>query len=113
MTAKPRFLKDLGYLVVPTVTEWLVAFKVYEACLCGDGSLVYPDNGDFLDSVEAAPLFLHGEVKWDGCSNWHFDEQDRVMLHQCSRGGLEGIGKLLVTCWDMAKELMPNFQGRQ
>ena len=53
--------------------------------------------------MEDADVYLHGSVKWDGCSNWYFDQQDRVMLHGCSRADLVNIGEVMAKCWDYAR----------
>jgi hypothetical protein len=74
------------------------------------GSPSYPDPTDSLDKAER---YLNGAVKWDGCSDWHFDEQDRVMLHGCSRQNLVDLGDVMARCWDWAAELLPNFDGRR
>jgi hypothetical protein len=66
-------------------------------------------SGDTTNDVTAAEVFLHGEVKWDGCSNWHFDEQERVMLHGCSRDDLTKIGAIMAACWDWTAELCPKW----
>lgn len=116
-----RHFDNLRYSVIATVennpfgnepTE--VQFRIYEIFpwddagnrqwkKCVDGSY------DGVDVITDADAYAHGEVKWNGCSNWHIDEQDRVMLHECDRAGLENIGKILAACWDWTKELLPNF----
>ena len=59
--------------------------------------------------MDESEVYLHGIVKWDGCSNWHFDEQDRVMLHGCSREDLTNLGELMAKCWDYAKENLESW----
>ena len=71
------------------------------------GSPCHPDS---VESLELAQPYLHGYVKWDGCSNWYFDEQDRCMLHGCSRSDIQRFGDVMAFCWDWAKELLPNFE---
>jgi len=88
--------------------EVCVSFKVYTFVQCTDGSLLYLDDTheapEYVEDMTKASLYLHGQVKWDGCSDWHFDEQDRGMLHSGTRDSLIDIGKLLAKCWDIAKE---------
>lgn len=53
------------------------------------------------------PLII-GEIKWDGCSNWDFSPPpDPCKFHGCDREDLFNIGQVLLKCWDIAKELMP------
>lgn len=60
------------------------------------------------DLVEAQ-VFLQGAIKWDGCSNWHFDEQDNCMLHFCGARQASGIGRLMERMYDIAAARMPTF----
>lgn len=113
-----RDFDELGFTVVAEVKEYRVDFKVYD--ICGrtgslDGPYVYHREGsvnsmDWVESLDDAEVYLHGSVKWDGCSDWYFDEQDRVMLHGCSRHDIERYGMIMAACWDMTKELLPSFQ---
>lgn len=61
------------------------------------------------ERIETASTYLHGFIRWDGCSNWHFDEQDRVMLHFCGRSMLADVGILLTRMYDLAREHMPEL----
>lgn len=65
------------------------------------------------DTLKEASIFVNGAVKWDGCSNWHFDEQDFVMIHECTREGLLRIGEILAKCWDLTRELLPVWGGEK
>lgn len=59
---------------------------------------------------EETEVYLHGEVKWDGCSNWFFDEQQReAVLHGCSKKCLEDIGKIMAECWELTSKYCENF----
>jgi hypothetical protein len=114
-----RFGPDYsGYVIEATKSgnDYCVDFKVFEV-VGADGRTDAPLFGKkessgnpaadrhTLDRSEAE-VFLHGHVKWDGCSNLHFDEQDRVMLHFCSKQQAGDIGRLLERLYDIAAELM-------
>jgi hypothetical protein len=72
----------------------------------------HSDCGRDAPSINESEPYLHGNVKWDGCSNWYFDEQDRVMLHGCNKSDLLRLGQVMAECWDWAGELLgPNWQG--
>lgn len=57
-----------------------------------------------------AEVFLSGSVKWDGCSNWRFDSQDDVMIHFCSVGQAENVGKLFRWLYEIAADIMPDHR---
>ena len=108
---------DIGYAVVAEVKDddVHVDFKVYE--IYGEvfnmgekvGILNYHgNNGEFTPDIDKAKLYLHGTIKWDGCSDWWFDEQERrVMLHFCGRRDMRTLGLL----FDMMYEMMPDLLG--
>lgn len=68
------------------------------------------EDGDCFPTadIDSAGVYLSGEVKWDGCSNWRFDEQDDCMLHACSREELSRFSEAMQLCYDWAKELLPH-----
>lgn len=110
-----RLFEDIGFYAVAEAHSHQVDFKVYEVeglespnkpLFHKKDADTYPDP---VESIDDAEVYLHGAVKWDGCSNWHFDEQDRVMLHACDRSKLLAFGDVMAKCWDWAKEIMPNF----
>lgn len=113
-----RDWKDIEFTAVAAVSDLRVGFKVYDIMGYGEGatkgvfdvpswhragSNEWPDT---VDSLEEAEPYLTGEVRWDGCSNWHFDEQDRLALHACNRDGLTRLGEVMARCWDWAAELL-------
>ena len=94
--------KDIGngrYRALAKVDEYHVNFQIYDLWDC-------ENNLSFTPPRENT-IFLSGGVKWDGCSNWKFDEQERVMLHGCSREDLVIFGQIMAECWDWAFDLMP------
>lgn len=66
-------------------------------------------NADLVPTFEGAHVYAHGTVKWDRCSNWHFDEQDECMLHFCDREGMAAVGEMLARCHDAAGEILGGF----
>lgn len=121
ITRHIRHLEDLHFTVVSEARDYKVDFTVYDVVgFCeGANKGVYDrpiwhkigatDSMDSVETLEEAEVFLHGQVKWDGCADWYFDEQDRVMLHTCSRAGLERYSAVMLYCYDMARELLPDF----
>jgi hypothetical protein len=118
-TSQTKHFPNLGFTVCATAQTHCVEFVVYDIEAWQEGAtpgvydtplwhkadaLTHPDP---VNCIEEAEPYLHGEVKWDGCSNWHFDEQDRVMLHGCSRDDVLRFGQVMAACWDWAAELCP------
>lgn len=107
-----KHLEDLGFTVVATVAEDCsrVDFKGY--AIYGkdqNGEMFWCANLCDPVSLDQADLYFHGQVKWDECSDWHFDEQDRIMLHACDRAGLTRLGAVLAACHDWAGELLDRW----
>lgn len=109
-----RHFEDLGFSVVaePHENGCSVSYAVYDIYGSDDKGLLWTKiiNGCSYDirPIEDASVYLHGDIGWDGCSNWHFDEQDRVMIHRCGRRELSQVGAILLACFDMTKELIPD-----
>ena len=117
-TTHTRLMKDLDFMVVATVKDRCVEFNVYDIVGYVEGAVKgvfdvprFADGYDAIEDITAANRFLRGRVKWDGCSDWNFDEQDRCMLHACDRNGLQRMGEVMARCWDWTAELLPNFDG--
>ena len=102
-----KVFEDIGFVAIGFPRGYLANFKVYK--LCGitspDGQLVFTKDSDAVYEITEAELYLDGNVRWDGCSNWHFDEQDRCCIHGCDRDDLTAIGEIMARCWDWAADL--------
>lgn len=102
---------DDQFTVTARVFEYHIAFKIYRlVALKAENRPFWPiiggkGSGDWTDDLSKAEMFAHGDVKWDGCSNWYIDEQEVVMIHGCSRKCLTSIGEVLAFCWDKTEEL--------
>jgi len=101
-------LPDLGFVVFAEPSEYYVSFKIYEMP-ASEPQVYKGEGGEIVESIDEAWVYAHGDVKWDGCSNWHFDEQDHCMLHGCTRQHLVNLGLVLAACWDWASELCPKW----
>ncbi|WP_197962677.1 hypothetical protein [Burkholderia cenocepacia] len=113
-----RHSEALDFTIVAEVHESRVDFFVFDIIGWTGGRLDSTplwrrhraeSSSDLVEDISHAERYLHGRVKWDGCSDWYFDEQDRVMLHGCSRSDLQRLGDVMAACWDWASELCPNF----
>ncbi len=97
-----------GFTILATHYEYRTRFEVYKiAGTQDDGTLLYDRKGatswpDPVETLDEAQMFLSGDVKWDGCSNWVFEEPP--MIHFCSRQELVDVGLVLAACWDLATD---------
>ena len=110
------YFDDIGYAAKVTNQEsHRIEFVVYEIEGVTDkGQRLFhkkdsPTNPDPVETMDEADVYLHGSVKWDGCSNWYFDEQNRVMLHGCSREDLTNLGEVMAKCWDYVKDNLESW----
>jgi len=93
--------------------QYHIEFKIYSIeGITLDGDILYHKKNsqvwpDPVRNIDESEIFCHGSVKWDGCSNWHFDEQDRCMLHAGSKDGIVDLFKPLLECWEIAKKELP------
>lgn len=109
---------DLRFTIVASPQSHWVEYKIYEIVEASeDGkNFSWPRVGaehgmDVVTRLEWAEPYLSGSVKWDGCSNWSFDEQDKgVALHGCSREDLLRLGEVMARCWDLTAELCPAWK---
>lgn len=109
-----RHFEELGFTVIATPLGHYVEYKVFQiqGISIDPSTYYYNDSEDNqTESIEQAEVFAHGYVKWDGCSNWRFDEQDRVMIHGCCKEHLINLGLILAACWDWTAELIPETWG--
>lgn len=111
MSELTKHSRELGFTIVAVPGNYSVSFRIYKIAgwmldderpywVCGHSDTSY---------LESADVYLHGNVKWDGCSNWSFDAQEHGMLHCCERDELKRFSDVMLLCWDWASELCPNW----
>ena len=111
-----KVFKDIGFVAIGFPGEYKAEFKVYN--MAG----IDPDSGTPLlqradahawpaptEDISIAELYLHGTVKWDGCSDWHFDYPETLCHHGCDREDLVALGEVMARCWDWAAELCEHW----
>lgn len=110
---------ELDFVVVAESHSHWVEYKIYDVEYW-DTSGVYDtprfqragavSHPDVVESTEESEPYISGSVKWDGCSNWKFDEQDRgTMLHGCCRKDVLRYGQILAACWDLTAQLCESW----
>jgi hypothetical protein len=113
-TVKVTVMRDIGFTVIATPYSHCADYVIYDIVgFDQDDKPLYLNEDDPYrdptDDLSKADVFAHGHVKWDGCSNWHFDRQDEVMIHGCGRSDLSRIGDVLARCWDMTESLVESW----
>ena len=106
-----RDLMNDGYTILATPHEYHVDYRVYRhEGQTLDGIPLFHRAGaatspNIVETTDESEVYLSGFVKWDGCSNWSFDELARCQLHACDRDSLLAIGRVMAACWDWTHEL--------
>lgn len=95
-----------------------VDFRVYEAHSWNDPNgrkVMWERRGgsssnDMTDNLDDAELTLGGFIRWDGCSNWNWgDDDDPAMIHYCSKAQAEAVGQVFARLYVIAGDYMPQY----
>jgi hypothetical protein len=75
--------------------ESSATFNVFEV-LCWDGE---------TNEVTGTEKYLHGYIKWDGCSHVWFGKEDNPgYLHLCGKGFFERHKQVMDAIWDICSK---------
>lgn len=116
--------KEIGdFWIKAEYTDCWCEFTCVEA-IADDGAgttLSYGKNWNrgtgeqsLVEDPTQADVYLSGHIKWDGCANLRFEEQEEDCgIHLCGRrDAMRSTGELINTLYDIAADLMmPNWQG--
>jgi hypothetical protein len=61
-----------------------------------------------VEDIDSAEVFLEGSVKWDGCSNWKFNDGD-CMLHFCGYQHATSLGRMMARMYEITQAEMGAF----
>jgi hypothetical protein len=104
---------------------WVEATPVNDGCACefvcydcvsiDDSSKVYyfptgKDNDETNDPNKAV-RFLIGRIKWDGCADLMFFPDNDRCQHFCGPKDAKRVGQLVDRLYQIAKELIPRWDG--
>ncbi len=116
-----KHFNDLDFTVVAEPHSHYVSYKIYDIVDWREGSTpgVYdvpawnkagsPTRPEPVWTLAESEPFMSGSVKWDGCSNWFFDEQTHGMIQGCCREDIQRLGDVLGRCWDWTSELCEHW----
>lgn len=108
-TAEPIVVfYDLGHENIYGV-KYTVHPNGYSVAFEARGVQGYDENGpiwwkDGASTLDDADVFVSGDVRWDGCTNYETDRD--CMAHACSRESLVALGVLLGRIFDQSAALM-------
>ncbi len=71
--------------------------------------LNYENGGDMVESASEAQPYFSGSIKWDGCANVQFDEQENCMLHFCGQKDALKIAGLIQAVYALAAIHVKNY----
>ena len=74
-----------------------------------NGNTIYrlvDTQNDTTTKIEDAEVYMHGWIKWDECSDMHFDDQDCTMIHFCGREHIACFCEMLHRLYDEAGKIM-------
>ena len=98
----------------PVAKDHVIEFQVLRVFgESDDGTIEWGNDEDAMtrptQSLAEASVYMSGGLKWDGCMNMQFDEQDRVMLHFCGKADATRIGDVLGRIYDVLGPLIPSW----
>lgn len=107
--------EDIGYAAVVFVYSSYADITVHQ--ISGEGEyngkkiLLYPSNepgpyGHDIPEIDNAQVFFEGSIKWDGCSNWEFFNENGLMEHFCERKQAVNFGELFSRLYDLGRDLI-------
>lgn len=112
---------DIGMSAVTCSDEYEMSFKLHTHMsqdiwqsgkkIADRDFLRKNGNGNSFDTVidiNDAEVFMSGYIKWDGCANLRFDEQDRGLIHICGEENFEDIAEAVHRLYELARTTITN-----
>jgi hypothetical protein len=111
--------EGLECTVVATTKEYCLDFKVYKIVAWSGENYKVPvyENWDpkhvsvpnYVETIEEASCFIDGFLKWDGCCNFRFPENEVAYLHTCTKQEAGDIGRLLEFVYELGEQSIPKW----
>jgi len=102
---------DIGYTIQAEYKEHVINFIVYRNMTYGlseDEPVSWLKKGggwqEETSIIEEAEDYVHGFIKWDGCSNWEYSKDTDIMIHFCGSNEAEFAAKVIPLCYKIASE---------
>src|SRR6478609_103895 len=105
MTSAHAHGKPARYVLEATPGDYTVLLKAYRVTAHAHNTPLFDAPHGFTSSLGEADVYLHGTVNADGTSSWHFDAQDRGLLH-LTEDSASDLGRLMRRMYSIARKLM-------
>ena len=98
-----------GYVILHRmVNEVVMDFEAYQVMVDEKGAELFERKDEepgFTSNLLDAFCYCHGHVKFDGCSNVDFGDQDRgCMLHFCGMHDVKELACMFEIVYELARE---------
>lgn len=115
-------MREDDFLIAYEVHEYRLEFRSYEVVYweyeVGGVTHSMPTfrrhdgtgSGDDTEDIAKAQVFASGSIKWDGCMDMRFDEQEVHILHFCGREDAARLGKMFAGLFSLAIAKIPKAQ---
>ena len=106
-------LEPAGFTLMIRGGEFQASFVAFERTSVEDDPPRYRRQGsttsdDEVDDLFSAEWFVRGDVKWDGCANFEFNEEAQ-MFHTCGRRSMEEHSAVLLRAFDECASRIAKF----
>ena len=114
---KQESVKFGNYLAIINVFEHRMEFKVFEYTEFtgpnGHGeqypSLRGVSSDDDTEDIYNAQSYFEGTIKWDGCCNVIYSDQNNCMLHYCGISDYRESHNMIEGLYNYASENIPSW----
>lgn len=101
------FADDLYAAEMKACNEHVVDFKLYVIGMgLNDTKPIFFDDDHNEVEIEKAPVFMQGHIKWDGCCNYTFPEQESCMLHMCGFKDFERLNLVIKKMYELVPSII-------
>jgi len=59
-----------------------------------------------LHDHNKSDVFMQGAVKWDGCSNWTFENQENCAIHFCGEEEAALLGTIMRAAYNITRDII-------
>lgn len=107
-----RVLDKTGYtdlLIKYRPDSYVMKFFVFEVKgTTSDGTLLFGEDYQPAHAL-VMPVYASGTLKWDGCVDLYFDEQDDCMLHFCGAEAEPLLGRMMTALYKIGSTAIDHW----
>lgn len=121
MTPHLRYFPELNFAATATeINEYVCRFDLYEVFswkrVDGEhiGTPLFKPKGnrppcENTSDISEAVSYVTGYIKWDGCSDWTFNQEENFCFHFCGQEEIKSLALAMEECWLWAGELIEKW----